>query len=91
MFKISLTSKYWQKKDKKFDINTNNERVYLQSIRSITLKATVPNQFDYRTDYDGPIFTVDLFQKLRCKKTKLAFIELTSYVMMVCTYPGKSI
>ena len=37
----------------------------------------MPNQFDYRIDYDDPIITVDLFQKLRCKKTKPAFISLT--------------
>ena len=54
-----------------FDSNANDEKVYWNSIRTISFKSNTPNKFDYQTDYDDPIYTVDILQKLR--STKLCF------------------
>ena len=62
---------------KNFETNTNDDKVYWHSIRTISFKSNTPNQFDYQTDHDGPVYTVDLFQKLRCKKPKPASISLS--------------
>ena len=61
---------------KNFDVNTDNDKFSWRSIRTISFKASAPNQFEYQTDYDGPAHTVDLFQKLRCKKPKPASVTL---------------
>ena len=49
---------------KNFEVNTDNEKVYWNSIKTITLKSTAPNQFEYQTDYEGQVHTVNLFHKL---------------------------
>ena len=62
---------------KNFDVNSDGEKVYWRSIRTVTFKASHPNSFQYQTDYDGPVCTVDLFEKLRTKKPKPADISLS--------------
>ena len=36
---------------KNFEVYTDNEKVYWNSIKTITFKSTAPNQFEYHTDY----------------------------------------
>ena len=62
---------------KNFEMNTDNEKVYWNSIRTITFRSESPNQFEYQTDYDGPNYTVDLLKKQRSKIPKPASISLT--------------
>ena len=62
---------------KNFETNTNDDTVYWHSIRTTSFKSNTPNQFDYQTDHDGPVYTIDLFQTLRCKQPKSASVSLS--------------
>ena len=56
---------------KNFDNNSENTKVYWQKIKVLTLTAEFPNQYQYQTDYDGKVFVVDLFEKLRLRDIPL--------------------
>ncbi|XP_052215260.1 uncharacterized protein LOC127833824 isoform X1 [Dreissena polymorpha] len=50
---------------KNFHLNENNEKVDWHSIQLLKLNSESPNKFDYQTDYDGLVKSVDLFKRLR--------------------------
>lgn len=43
-------------------------KVYWNSIKTVTVKSIAPNQIEYQTDYDGQVYTVNLFHKLRLRE-----------------------
>ena len=52
-------------KIKNFQMNTKNSKVYWGSIKILTFVLSAPDQFNYQSDYDGEVFTCDLFHKSR--------------------------
>ncbi|XP_052218286.1 uncharacterized protein LOC127835889 isoform X3 [Dreissena polymorpha] len=52
---------------KNFDKNTDGDKVYWTQIRSIHISENLNNVFEYRSDFNGPVGQVDLFQRLRTK------------------------
>ena len=54
---------------KNFDTNIYNEKVYWNSFKTLMFSITEPNMFQYKTDYEGDILSVDLLRHLRSHKT----------------------
>ena len=48
-----------------FDLNTENEKVYWNAIKVLKIHSSSPDYFQYKTDHDGPDFTVNLFHRSR--------------------------
>jgi hypothetical protein len=65
-------------KIKNFEINTDNEKVKWNSIKILKLSNSSPNQFQYQTDYDGPVYTVDLFNRSRHSLPNIRQLDLLS-------------
>ena len=69
---------------KNLEVNTNNEKVYWNSIKTITLKSTAPNQFEYQTDYESQVHTVKLFTNFELERyPNLLLSVCINYVKMV--------
>ena len=50
---------------KNFDTNIDNEKVYWNSFKTLMFSITEPNMFQYKTDYEGDVLSVDLLRHLR--------------------------
>ena len=51
-----------------FDMNSENEKLYWNSINVLTLISSMPNQLAYKTSYSGEAGKVALFQRLRLRE-----------------------
>lgn len=52
---------------KNFQTNSDNEKVYWNSLQIIMIDSEHPNMFSYQTSYDSVVKTVELFKRLRAK------------------------
>ena len=78
-------------KFRNFDQNTEGEKVYWNSIRTLSFRSDAPDQFNCQTEFDGPIHTVDLLHKLRSKNLKWFHSSWPNYVWVKFRLQGQSI